>query len=132
LPLLSDFSRASQSQEWGAVSLFAKVRRLCFKVTAVKLNFKADLWVWSGENPWHFVTLPKKNVQDLREIARLQPPRGFGSMRVSVNVGTSEWQTSIFPDSKSGSYLLPIKKPIRKKEKLVAGDSVKVIITLID
>lgn len=98
----------------------------------MEFNFKAKLWMWSGENSWHFVTLPKKGVQEIREIASLRPRRGFGSMRVLVNVGTSEWQTSIFPDSESGSYLLPIKKQIRKKEKLVAGDSVKISITLID
>jgi hypothetical protein len=98
----------------------------------VEFSFKAKLWMWSDENSWHFVTLPKKNVQELREIAQLQPRRGFGSMRVYVSVGTSEWQTSIFPDSKSGSYLLPIKKPIRKKEKLTAGDFVKATIRLID
>jgi hypothetical protein len=98
----------------------------------VEIRFKAKLWMWSGENPWHFVTLPKKYAQELREVSSLRPRRGFGSMRVRVNVGESEWQTSIFPEKESASYLLPIMKSVRKKEKLDVGDSVNVTITLID
>jgi hypothetical protein len=47
-----------------------------------------------------------------------------------VEIGKSLWQTSIFPDSKSGSYLLPVKKAVRLKEGLVEGKSVSVAITL--
>ena len=38
----------------------------------------------------------------------------------------TEWQTSIFPDSKAGAYLLPIKSDVRKKQKIMADDDVQV------
>src|SRR5262249_6901770 len=51
--------------------------------------------------------------------------RGFGSVRVAVTVGSTSWRTSIFPDSKTGAYLLPVKKAVRAAERLEAGDQVK-------
>lgn len=98
----------------------------------MELTFRAKLWIYSGTNPWHFVTLPKKSAAEVREIAHLRPRRGFGSIRVEVKLGESIWRTSIFPDKDSGSYFLPIMKSVRANEKLVAGDSLKITITLID
>jgi hypothetical protein len=37
-------------------------------------------------------------------------------LRVQVTVGGSKWTTSIFPDSVRGSYVLPIKRAVRKAE----------------
>jgi len=39
-----------------------------------------------------------------------------------VNIGKTSWMTSIFPDKKSTSYLLPIKAEIRKKEQIKEND----------
>jgi hypothetical protein len=55
---------------------------------------------------------------------------GFGSLRVTVRIGASAWKTSIFPDSGSGSFVLPIKKEIRKAEGLAAGDRARVHLEL--
>jgi hypothetical protein len=41
---------------------------------------------------------------------------------VRVRLGGSEWRTSIFPDSKSGCYVLPVKKAVRKTENVEVGD----------
>ena len=49
---------------------------------------------------------------------------GFGSVKVTVRVGESQWQTSLFPQ-KSGGWFLPIKKPVRLAEGLDFGDSVE-------
>ncbi len=51
--------------------------------------------------------------------------RGFGAIRVSVRVGQTAWQTSIFPN-KDGSYVLPVKAAVRKAEKLKDGDPLTV------
>ena len=51
--------------------------------------------------------------------------RGFGSVRVTVTLGDSTWQTSLFPN-KDGSWFLPIKKPVRLAEGLEEGDEVEV------
>ncbi|WP_257792107.1 DUF1905 domain-containing protein [Marisediminicola antarctica] len=54
------------------------------------------------------------------------PRPGFGSIRVSVTLGGSTWLTSIFPDSKSGTFLLPVKGSIRARERVAPGDVVGV------
>jgi hypothetical protein len=51
---------------------------------------------------------------------------GFGSIRVRVRIGESRWATSVFPDKKSGCYLLPVKAAVRKAEGITTGDRVSV------
>jgi len=48
-----------------------------------------------------------------------------GSVRVAVTVGTTSWRTSVFPDSKTGAYLLPVKNAARVAEHLAVGDKVR-------
>lgn len=55
--------------------------------------------------------------------------RGFGSVKVTVTLGESRWQTSLFPN-KDGSWFLPIKKPVRVAEGLADGDEVEVELEL--
>jgi hypothetical protein len=55
--------------------------------------------------------------------------RGFGSVKVTVILGDSRWQTSLFPN-KDGSWFLPIKKPVRVAEDLIDGDEVEVDLEL--
>ena len=55
--------------------------------------------------------------------------RGFGSVKVTVTLGHSTWQTSLFPN-KDGSWFLPIKKPVRVAEDLMDGDEVEVELEL--
>lgn len=92
------------------------------------LSFSATLWQWEGEGGWHFVTLPADVADEVREHA--PPRRGFGSVRVTVVVGESRWQTSLFPETKSGSYVLPVKEQVRRANDLLAGDQVKATISL--
>lgn len=87
-------------------------------------TFKAKVWLYPGMAAWHFLTLPKK------ESARIKKTfegleRGFGSFRVKVIIGTTSWNTSIFPDKKAGAYLLPLKAHVRKKENIRVGQSVE-------
>ena len=51
---------------------------------------------------------------------------------MQVTVGGSKWTTSIFPDSVRGSYVLPIKRAVRKAEDLDVGDIATVTVELID
>lgn len=55
---------------------------------------------------------------------------GWGSVRVRAVLGGSAWDTSIFPDAKSGTYLLPLKASIRAKEGVGHDDAVVVVLTL--
>lgn len=96
----------------------------------MEVSFAAELWQWEGEGGWYFVTLPADVADDVRDSG---PPRaGFGSIRVTVTVGTSRWQTSLFPQSSSGSYVLPVKQQVRRANDLEAGDRVDVHLTIED
>ncbi len=85
-------------------------------MTEPTFQFTSDLWRYEGEAPWHFVTLPEDVADDLDELVGERP--GFGSVPVEVTVGSSTWKTSVFPDAKTGSFVLPIKRAIREREGL--------------
>jgi hypothetical protein len=92
-------------------------------------GFSAELWEWTGKAAWFFATLPAEDAEDIREM--VPERRGFGSVRVEVELGESVWHTSIFPDSSSGSYVLPIKRAVREKEGVDAGDTVDVTLRVL-
>lgn len=87
-------------------------------------SFTAELWRWDARDAWFFVSLPVDVADDLEEQAGER--RGFGSIRVEVAVGASRWRTSVFPDSKQGTFVLPIKRAVRDREGLADGDRVRV------
>jgi hypothetical protein len=91
---------------------------------ALEVSFEAELWLHAGEGGWYFVTLPPDVSDEIREQAPRGP--GFGSVKVSATVGATRWETSVFPESKSGSYVLPVKQRVRRENGLVAGDTVAV------
>jgi hypothetical protein len=39
-----------------------------------------------------------------------------------VTVGTTTWRTSVFPDSRRKTFVLPVKKAVRATEKLEDGE----------
>ena len=86
-------------------------------------TFTEDLWMYPGPAAWYFITLPK-DIADEIKFFTSDVKRGWGSVRVRVTVGDTIWKTSIFPAKESGSYVLPVKKDVRKKEGLSAGEPV--------
>lgn len=93
-------------------------------------EFVAALWRWTGEAAWHFVTLPHEVTDDIDETNE-GSRAGFGSRRVEATVGDTTWRTSVFPDKKSASYLLPIKQSVRSAEHLVEGEPVEIRLRLL-
>lgn len=83
-------------------------------------TFDAELWEWDGKASWHFVSLPEDVADDI-EAEFGHRAGGFGSVKVRVTIGTSTWSTSVFPDSKRATYILPVKKAVRKAEDLEVG-----------
>jgi hypothetical protein len=73
------------------------------------IRVAAPLWRYPGEDGWHFVFLPSGISADISDITA-GTGRGFGSVCVAVTVGITSWRTSVFPDSKAGTYLLPVKE----------------------
>lgn len=88
-------------------------------------RFTASLWLWPGEAAWHFISLPVSIAEEIRFLRPRRGP-GWGSVKVTAAIGGTRWRTSIFPDKKSGTYLLPVKAEIRRKERLEAGREVEV------
>ena len=92
--------------------------------------FKTKLWLWPGESAnWHFVSLPKDVSRGLREVYKGMH-RGWNSLPVEVRVGKIVWSTSMFFDSKSQQYILPIKAKVRQQECIYVGDDVKITLKI--
>jgi Domain of unknown function (DUF1905) len=92
----------------------------------LELAFEAEIWQHDGAGGWHFVTVPLAVADEIRE--RAPAGRGFGSRRVTASLRGSTWSTSVFPDSTSGSFLLPIKQQVRRAAEVEAGDMVRVVL----
>jgi hypothetical protein len=96
-------------------------------------TFTGPLWLWRGKakdgaptaTSWHFVTIDGAVADAIRAAA---PGRSaaWGSVYVTATIGTTVWQTSLFPSKDAGGYLLPVKAAVRKAQRLVEGDSVTV------
>jgi hypothetical protein len=95
-----------------------------------QFEFDAEVWLWDGPAAWHFVSLPE-DLSDLVRDTWHRPGPGFGSLRVEVVIGAQTWRTSIFPDSDRGTYVLPVKKEIRRRLGLAEGSAVTVGLTLL-
>jgi hypothetical protein len=99
----------------------------------VRVVFDAELWIWEARRneSWTFVSLPADRAEEIRELtAGLQ--RGFGSVRVRATIGRTTWKTSLFPDKGRETYVLPVKRAVRKAEWLDPGDTANVTVELID
>ena len=96
---------------------------------SIKYKFKAKLWLYSGASAWHFITLGAALSKKIKAVVK-DESSAWGSVKVLVRVKDFEWQTSIFPDTKIGSYLLPVKKQVRKKLSLRENDLISGTITI--
>ena len=98
---------------------------------AAKNIFKvrSKVFLYPGMAGWHFIGLPKKQSEEIKERFGATA-RGWGSLPVQVTLGKTSWKTSIFPDKKSGTYLLPLKADVRSKEEVAHGDTVDFVIDI--
>ncbi len=82
------------------------------------------MWEHQGSAAWFFLSLPEEVADDIDErFGHLEA--GFGSLRVEVTIGSTTWRTSVFPDTKRGTYVLPVKKQVRTAEGLGDGSVVR-------
>jgi hypothetical protein len=96
------------------------------------VQFSAPLLIWTNgaeNSSVGYVIVPRPAADEIagHELARrleLGKRRGFGSVRVTVRVGGSEWQTSVFPQ-KGGTWFLPVKVAVRRAEGLEEGGTVE-------
>lgn len=89
-----------------------------------KFKLKSEVWLYPGEQAqWHFISVPKKE-SDIIKTKFGALARGWGSFPVQVQIGKTMWKTSIFPDKKTGTYLLPLKAEVRRREDISVGEKV--------
>ena len=93
----------------------------------MELEFSGEMWFWRGPSPFHFVTVPEEESQEIEAIAR-DVTYGWGCIPVTARVGSTRFTTSLFP--KDGGYIVPIKAAVRKAEHLDLGDVVRVTMTI--
>jgi hypothetical protein len=95
------------------------------------ISITAKLWLWNEvKGSWHFVTVDKDS-SDILKDQWMWPRKGFGSIPVKVTIGKTTWKTSVFPQ-KDGTFVLPIKKLVRDDEQIKEGDSVTMIVEVLN
>ena len=94
-----------------------------------QFTIKAEVWLYPGMAGWHFITIPTDVSEEINDRFG-DKKRGWGSLPVEVTVGTTTWKTSIFPDTKAHTYLLPIKSDVRKKEGIETNTSVTLLLEI--
>lgn len=94
-------------------------------MTAGRFSFSAEVWEHDGPGAWHFISLPGEQADDI-EARYGHQVGGFGSVRVEATIGATRWSTSLFPDRKRETYVLPLKKAVRSAEGLEAGSTAQV------
>ncbi|GAB7038383.1 MULTISPECIES: DUF1905 domain-containing protein [Catenuloplanes] len=95
------------------------------------IEFEAPLWEWDARREsWTFVSLPEDVSEDIKHLTG-GLRRGFGAVKVRAVVGRSEWSTSIFPDSRRGAYVLPVKRAVRERNGLSPGDVTAVTVEVL-
>jgi len=87
------------------------------KHQGLNCEFTASVWRYSGQGSWHFISLPYEMAKEIRENLKSEE-EGWGRLKVTALIGTTEWRTAIWFDTKLKTYLLPLKAEIRKKENL--------------
>lgn len=91
-------------------------------------TFRAKVWTQESTGAWHFAALPTDLSTRIRTLTTgLRKP--FGSFRVKARIGRTSRETSLFADQKRGAFLLPVKADVRRRERIVSGDTVEVAVS---
>lgn len=96
--------------------------------------FTAELWLWDARrtDTWTFVTVPPDVSTAIEDVADSVGPRaGFGSVKVQARVGETVWRTSVFPDSESGCFVLPVKRAVREANGVGPGDEMTLVLEVV-
>ncbi len=93
----------------------------------MQLEFSGEVWFWKGPSPYHFITVPEDESEEIHATSSLVT-YGWGMIPASVRIGSTDWTTALFP--KDGGYVLPLKDFVRNAEGLELGDVVSVRLTI--
>ncbi|WP_299052113.1 DUF1905 domain-containing protein [uncultured Nocardioides sp.] len=93
----------------------------------MQLSFDGVVWEWRGPAPYHFVTVPPDEAEEIAEVARAVT-YGWGMIPVEVRVGVTVSTTSLWP--KDGGYVVPLKVALRRPERIALDDTITVTLTI--
>ncbi len=97
------------------------------------ITARGIVWLWHAAPPakgsWHFLIIDAGAASQIR-AASAGRGGGWGSVKVTANLGETQWQTSLFPHKQSGGYMLPLKADVRKHEHVNEGDDIEVTLTI--
>jgi Domain of unknown function (DUF1905) len=101
---------------------------------AAEFSVAGPAWRWRAADPtktaaWYFLTVSGDDAAGIRAAA-LGRTGGFGSIRVTAQIGGTRWQTSLFPSKDPVGWLLPLKADVRRREGIEEGTIVAAILTL--
>ncbi len=97
------------------------------------ISHRTRIWRWSaeGKGAWHFITVDGDAGHELSAMEAMRRlelghRRGFGSIKVNLQIGETRWQTSAFPKKGREAWDIPLRKSALKAEDLREGDDVEV------
>lgn len=93
----------------------------------IKYKFTSIIWTYKGPGAWHFVSLPVRVSKEIRSFSK-PLEEGWGRLKAVAKIGSTEWNTAVWFDTKQNTYILPIKANVRKTEKLQSGQNILVYI----
>ena len=94
----------------------------------IEYQFTAAIWKYSSpKGGWYFVSLPIEMSSEIRENLKWQE-EGWGRLKATAKISHTEWETAIWFDTKTKTYLLPLKADVRRKEKLEIGNKPNIIV----
>lgn len=93
----------------------------------IPYKFKAKVWQHNSTGGWYFVSLPKEMAKEIRSQLKWQE-EGWGRLKAKAELKTIQWETAIWFDTKSDTYILPLKADIRKKVKVNLNDILEITV----
>jgi hypothetical protein len=94
----------------------------------IEIETAATVYQADDGDAWHWVELDE-DLTDVIDTFTGGPSGGWASIKVEAAIGATRWRTSIFL-SDGGTYLMPIKAPVRKAEGIADGDEIELRLRL--
>lgn len=93
----------------------------------MELTFSGTVVEWRGPAPHQFVRMPEDLADDIADVAGAVS-YGWGCIPVRCTTGSTTWTTSLFP--KDGSYLVPVKLDVRRREGIDVGSTIELTVVV--
>ena len=94
----------------------------------IVLDFQATVFQADDGDAWHWVGLDEGASEAVTRFSR-GATGGWATIKVEATVGATTWNTSLFLAS-DDTYLLPLKKDVRRAEAINDGDEIEVSVRL--